>query len=88
MQQLLGERGLQYRRVPVDDPIADEYIRVDFGQDVALASEFACVAGRELFRQSPLSFTFKAEGICPVDELVETKNHPSPRELLGKTFRD
>jgi hypothetical protein len=80
VQLVLRRNGVAFERIGLQIEPTTEVIRADFCQDVALAARVVTDIVVSVFHRPTISLHFKADDICPVDETVETFDHPRPVE--------
>jgi hypothetical protein len=86
VQSVLKERGIRFERTSVQSSPTVEFVRVDFGKDVRLATIVVADIATKVFARPEVRLQLKVEDVCPLDELVTSKDHPKPLQLLAHRF--
>jgi hypothetical protein len=83
VQNVLNTFGVSFERVAmgVNQPTV-EVIHADFGRRVPIAARVVSEIVLALFRRPHISMQMRADDICPLDQTVETIDHPRPLDLL------
>jgi len=83
VQSILRRNDVQFERVGLQTEPTLEVIHADFGGNVALAARITLEIFVDGFRCPRLCVRMQADDICPVDETVDTSDHPRPVEMLA-----
>jgi hypothetical protein len=81
LKQLLSRIPDAGRRPLAVESGTDDVLRVDFGRDMDAATQMAASVFTTVFRSAELRVRVWARDICPLDELVSSRDHPRPLEI-------
>lgn len=82
VQTVLRRHQVAFDRTTLNSIPTSAVIRVDLRGDVALASRIVSDIVLDVFQRPAVCLQMRADGICPLDETVNTSDHSRPTQIL------